>query len=172
MDTSQRISRAKQPRTVVAGPYGHPFHPIAVTIPIGAWISSIVFDIVALASDEPAAFVAGANVLIVIGLVGAVVAAVLGLMDLSQLTAGTPARRVALTHMTLNLSVTALFVVSLILRLTGDADDLSILGFILSIVAVLVLGVSGYLGGKLAYRYGVRVADEDTQEEGFRRTAT
>jgi uncharacterized membrane protein len=30
------------------------------------------------------------------------------------------------------------------------------------------LGLSGYLGGKLAYRYGVRVADEGVQEEGFR----
>ncbi len=28
--------RAKRPRTVLAGPYGHPFHPILVTIPIGA----------------------------------------------------------------------------------------------------------------------------------------
>ena len=30
-----------------------------------------------------------------------------------------------------------------------------------------MLGVSGFLGGKLAYRYGVRVADEATQAEGF-----
>ncbi|MGW3205659.1 hypothetical protein [Streptomyces sp. NPDC001135] len=29
------------------------------------------------------------------------------------------------------------------------------------------LGFSGFLGGKLAYRYGVRVADEATQAEGF-----
>jgi hypothetical protein len=28
--------------------------------------------------------------------------------------------------------------------------------------------VSGYLGGKLVYRYGVRVADESTQSEGYR----
>jgi hypothetical protein len=27
--------------------------------------------------------------------------------------------------------------------------------------------VSGYLGGKLAFRYGVRVAEETTQAEGF-----
>ncbi|WP_159424481.1 hypothetical protein [Streptomyces sp. 3214.6] len=26
---------------------------------------------------------------------------------------------------------------------------------------------SGFLGGKLAYRYGVRVADESTQAEGY-----
>jgi hypothetical protein len=38
---------AKQPRTVLAGPYGHPFHPILVTVPIGAWVASVVFDIVA-----------------------------------------------------------------------------------------------------------------------------
>ncbi|MEV3979768.1 hypothetical protein [Nonomuraea sp. NPDC049758] len=28
----------------------------------------------------------------------------------------------------------------------------------------------GYLGGKLAFRYGVRVAGEDTQAEGFTTT--
>jgi len=32
---------------------------------------------------------------------------------------------------------------------------------------VAALGLSGYLGGKLAFRYGVRVADEATQAEGF-----
>jgi uncharacterized membrane protein len=26
---------------------------------------------------------------------------------------------------------------------------------------------SGYLGGRLAYRYGIRVADENTQAEGY-----
>ncbi|MBF6204827.1 hypothetical protein IU483_11950 [Streptomyces gardneri] len=30
------------------------------------------------------------------------------------------------------------------------------------------LAVCGYLGGKLAYRYGVRVADETTRAAGFR----
>ncbi len=35
----------KEPVSIVAGTYGHPIHPILVTIPIGAWISSLVFDI-------------------------------------------------------------------------------------------------------------------------------
>jgi uncharacterized membrane protein len=30
-----------------------------------------------------------------------------------------------------------------------------------------VVGVSGFLGGELAYRYGVRVADEETQRTGY-----
>ncbi|MGW4134278.1 hypothetical protein [Amycolatopsis japonica] len=39
--------------------------------------------------------------------------------------------------------------------------------FVLSAAAFVALAVSGYLGGKLAYRYGVRVAAESTQAEGF-----
>jgi hypothetical protein len=45
------MQRAKQPRSPLAGAYGHPVHPILVTIPIGAWTSSIVLDIVAFTSD-------------------------------------------------------------------------------------------------------------------------
>jgi len=39
---------------------------------------------------------------------------------------------------------------------------------VISIVALALLSISGWLGGKLSYRYGVRVADEGTQDEGFR----
>ncbi|MFL6055426.1 MAG: hypothetical protein ACJ72W_21365 [Actinoallomurus sp.] len=36
---------AKQPvSAALAGPYGHPFHPILVTLPIGAWVASLVFE--------------------------------------------------------------------------------------------------------------------------------
>ncbi len=38
----------------------------------------------------------------------------------------------------------------------------------LSAVSVAVLAVSGFLGGRLAYRYGFRVADETAQAEGYR----
>lgn len=160
--------RAKQPRTALAGPYGHPFHPILVTIPIGAWIASVVFDIIGLASDDPDPYVRGAWILIVIGLAGALLAAIWGLLDYAQLARSTVARRTATIHMALNLGVTALFVVNLLVRLSADQDEVSVIGFILSIVGIAALGVSGWLGGKLAYRYGVRVADERTQMEGFR----
>ena len=160
--------RAKRPRSAIAGPYGHPFHPILVTIPIGTWAASLVFDIIGLASDDPAPFVVGARVLILIGIVGAVLAAAIGLVDYAQLARGTAARQTATVHMALNLGVTVLFLVNLLLRWSADDDEVSIVGFILSIVALGALGGSGWLGGKLAYHYGVRVADERTQAEGFR----
>ena len=33
--TGLTLHRAKQPTNPAAGPYGHPFHPILVTVPIG-----------------------------------------------------------------------------------------------------------------------------------------
>lgn len=32
---------AKRPATPLAGPYGHPLHPVLVTIPIGAWVKGV-----------------------------------------------------------------------------------------------------------------------------------
>lgn len=166
--TSRTLERAKRPRTVLAGPYGHPFHPILVTIPIGAWVASIVFDLMAAFGDEPAAFARGAYWLIVIGIVGALLAAVIGLLDLTVIPRGTKAFRTGLTHMTLNLAVVVLFVVNVVLRGSQGIEDASGAGIALSVVALGLLGLSGWLGGKLAYHYGVRVADEGTQADGFR----
>ena len=93
MSNETALREAKRPRTILAGPYGHPFHALLVTIPIGAWVASFVFDIVSVAADDAESFGRGALWLIGIGLVGAVVAAAVGLMDLSGLTRGTRVRR-------------------------------------------------------------------------------
>jgi uncharacterized membrane protein len=66
-----RLREAKHPVTRLAGPYGHPFHPILVTVPIGAWVASFVFDLASRLSGEPGVFAKGAFWLIGLGLVGA-----------------------------------------------------------------------------------------------------
>ncbi|MFD1210620.1 DUF2231 domain-containing protein [Arthrobacter sp. GCM10027362] len=165
-DSTQQ--RAKRPRTALAGPYGHPFHPSLIPIPIGAWIASLVFDLAAFITGETTVFERGALWLIGIGIIGALAAAVFGFLDFSQLERGTKAHRTGLIHMSLNLAVTALFVAGFLVRLGIGYDRVSIAGFIISLVALALLSASGYLGGELAYRYGVRVADEQTQQrEGF-----
>jgi len=162
---------AKHPKTALSGPYGHPFHPLMVTLPIGAWVASVVFDIVALASSEKEdVFAEGAYWLIGIGVIGAVLAALFGVMDLLTIPRGTPAFRTGLTHMALNLTVVVLFVVGFAVRAGQGYEEASVPGFVLSLIALALLGVSGGLGGKLAYRYGVRVATEETQSEGFQRS--
>jgi len=162
--------QAKHPVTVVAGPYGHPFHPILVTVPIGAWIASFIFDVVSRTADQGADFARGAYWLIGIGIIGALVAALFGLMDLLAIPARTRAKRVGLTHLTLNLVVVAMFVASFVWRANRDAYRPTSAGlFVLSAVALAGLAVSGWLGGMLAYRFGVRVADEQAQLDGYLR---
>jgi uncharacterized membrane protein len=140
-----------------------------ITVPIGAWLASVIFDIIALANAvEEAAFATGAYWLIGIGIVGAVLAAVFGLIDLSTIARGTKAFRTGLTHMILNLTVVVLFAVSFAVRASQGHEQANTTGFILSLIALALLGVSGWLGGMLAYHYGVRVATEETQSEGFR----
>lgn len=163
-DTAMRA--AKRPRTILAGPYGHPFHSLLITIPIGAWTASFVFDIVGAITGDWAAFATGAQWLIAIGIVGAVFAAITGLLDFSKLTPQTKARRMATFHMLINTVVLVLFAINWAVRAAAPGEP-STVGIVLSVIALLGLGVSGFLGGELAYRFGVRVADEDTQRAGY-----
>ena len=169
MTTPARSDNAKRPRKPLAGPYGHPFDAILVTVPIGAWIASLVFDIASRISDDDAEmFAEGAYWLIAIGILGALAAAIFGLMDLLTIPRGTAAFTTGLTHMGLNLAVVVIFVVNFFIRKSDGYESVKPLHLTLTIIAILLLGASGWLGGKLAYRYGVRVADETTQAEGFR----
>lgn len=159
--------QAKRPITRLAGPYGHPIHPMLIPVPIGAWVASFVFDLASRATAEPQVFATGAFWLVGLGILGALVAALFGFMDLLTIPRGTRAFTNGIWHMSLNLTVTALFVVSFFLR-QGTLEGPVPPGIVwLSVVALLLLSVSGWIGGRLAYHYGVRVADEAEQSQGF-----
>jgi len=165
--------RAKEPvSAVLVGPYGHPFHPILVTVPIGAWVCSLVFDLASFVVDSPDALVEGARWLIAIGVLGAIAAGGIGFLDYVLIPTGTPAHRTAFTHLVLNLAIIVAYALNFVWRLGEDDGHTAIGPLILSIVALAALGVSGYLGGKLAYHYGVRVASETKQAEGFVKTVS
>src|SRR5690349_8903896 len=67
-------------------------------------------------------------------------------------------KRIALMHMSINLTVVALYVVNYWMRahdLQADAQNMA--PFWLSLAAVAMLVVSGWLGGKMIYVHGVAV---------------
>lgn len=167
------IRPAKQPvSAALAGPYGHPVHPILVTVPIGAWVSSLVFDIGSRIVGGPGFLTQGSVWLIAIGVIGALLAAMVGFLDLLAIPTRTPAFRTGLVHMSLNLVVAGAYIGNFFWRYAGYGrpDPVAIGPLVLSAVSLAALAVSGYLGGKLAYRYGVRVAEETTQAEGYQAT--
>lgn len=167
----EAMAQAKRPITGLAGRYGHPLHPALVALPIGAWLASICFDIASHLVAEPAALAEGSRWLIGLGVLGAVAAAMVGFLDLLGLPPGTRVFRVALWHMSLALTATAGYGAGFGLRGAEPAAPVPVGLLALSAGALLILGAAGYLGGDLAYRYGVRVADQATQAEGYQPAA-
>ena len=164
------MRRAKQPvSALLAGPYGHPFHPMLVTVPIGAWFVSLGFDIASHLVSNPGFLARGSQWLIAVGVVGAIAAGLVGFLDLAAIPGGTVAFRTACTHMSINLLVTTGYAANFAWRYHEHADRASVgAGMIaLSASCATALSVSGYLGGKLTYRYGVRVATEVSQADGY-----
>lgn len=162
MSTDSRSTPSRD-LTRWSGPRGHPFHPILVTVPIGAFVSSLVFDILTHTRAHGLPYlVDGAYWLIGVGLVAALIAAVFGLIDLWAIPRRTPAFGVGLRHLALNLTALTLFLAGFIWRATDHLElDKTRWGQLaLSAVAVGVVAVSVWLGGTLVYRMGVRVVPD------------
>lgn len=172
--THAGLQQIKDPATPLAGPYGHPFHPIAVTIPIGTWAASLLFDLASHRSEEPRVFARGSAELVKTGLVGGAAAAFLGFLDYQKIPKKSAAGVVATTHLALNATTIALYALNLAQRRrrlgAARTRDAAVAGneIGLSLLALGLLGASGWLGGMLSYHFGVRVADESTQLEGLR----
>ena len=151
----------------------HPVHPMLVVFPIGLWVAALVFDITYAASGNPVwrtlAFynIAG-------GIIGALAAAIPGLVDYADIQGR--ARRIATWHMLINFGVVAVFAVNWLLRTRWGTRFVSAdswVPFALTIIGVIALGISGWLGGEMVYveRVGVRDATDRRQEEIRRRVA-
>jgi uncharacterized membrane protein len=151
--------------SVLSGPEGHPLHPFVVPLPAGAFASSLVFDILTWTRPgELPWLVDGAWWLIGVGLIGAGVAAVFGVLDLLRIPRGTRPWRIALAHSALNVVVAALFLIGYAWR-AGDhvALDRTRSGQLtLSAAAVGLLVVAVLLGQTLTYRFGARVDQRAT----------
>ena len=133
----------------------HPIHPMLVALPIGLWVTALVFDIIYAATGRPSMRTA-AFWNVGAGVIGALLAAIPGFVDWLSLTGR--AARIGTYHMLLNLGAVALFAVNWFVRTRVDAD--SPWPLVLSIVGVIGVAVSGWLGGELVYVHRVGVEEE------------
>lgn len=131
---------------------GHPIHPMLVTIPIGLWVFSLICDFAYLGTDD-ARWAVTAYFTLGGGIVGALIAAAPGLLDLLGLR-DPRAVRIGTYHLVLNLAIVAVQAWSFWLRMQ-DGGYPDVLPRAISIVAVVALVISGWLGGHLVHVLGV-----------------
>jgi len=134
---------------------GHPIHPMLIVFPLGLLATSLIFDIVGLSSSNPFWFQVSFW-MIAAGVIGGLLAAVFGLIDWLAIPRNTRAWNIGLWHGTGNVAVTMLFIASWLLRRPDPADP-GMGAIVLSVVAVLLALVTGWLGGELVDRLGVGV---------------
>jgi uncharacterized membrane protein len=124
-----------------------------IVFPVGLFIFSLVCDLIGLRSADPETWAVVAFYAMVGGFIGALAAAIPGLIDLLSL-AEQKVKKIALTHMSLNLLAVALYAANIWLRWNSGESGTTLL---LSVLGVAVLAVSGWLGGEMVHRHGVGV---------------
>jgi uncharacterized membrane protein len=128
---------------------GHPIHPMVVTFPIGCFVAAIVCDIISIWAG-PVFWAPMATWLILFGVLGAVFAAFFGFVDYLTAPMTADAKNIAAWHMTLNIAVIVIFGVACAVRFH---DHASVAGYALTVLGIILLAISGTLGGDVAHRH-------------------
>jgi uncharacterized membrane protein len=146
----------------------HPLHPMLIVFPVGLWIFSLVCDLFYLGGGSPEVWSGMALYTMIGGFIGALMAAVPGFIDFLALKEAR-VRALAITHMSINLVLVVLYAVNIWLRVSDPAS----LGLpiVMSLLSVLMLGVSGWLGGEMVHvhQVGVEPAPPARLPEGVAR---
>lgn len=146
---------------------GHPVHPILIPFPIALWSTSFATDVVFYFFRNPSLILIS-KFMLAAGCLGAVAAAVPGIIDwLSIKDPGV--KRIANWHARLNIIALIVFAISLYLRMSTGAHWVNYslrIPVLLSFLGVILISISGWLGGELAYKHGVGVSPQhDSREE-------
>ena len=141
--------------------FGHPVHPLLTHLAIGGFVLSFAFDLTGLFALDPDPWIGLALYAMYAGIVGVLLAAIPGVVDLVSLPAGRD-RNAAITHMVINLVVVTLFLVNALLRVM-HVHNFPV-PIALSLATVVLLMGSGWLGEQLCAEHGVEAASHDPEQ--------
>jgi uncharacterized membrane protein len=126
-----------------------------IVFPIGLLTTAVIFDVIQIATDNPK-WGEVSFWMISAGLIGGLLSALFGVIDWLGIPRGTRAKRIGLFHGFGNAFVLLLFGMSWFSRLGAPSQTTPMaVGF--GIVGVVLLFVTGWLGGELIGRLGVSV---------------
>lgn len=138
-------------RIIQGRPFGHPLHPMIVHLPIGLWVLSFALDVLGWLGID--GLIRPAFYALLAGLAFAVLAAVTGFADYTDVRKDHPTRPTATKHMLLNVAAVVVFGVSALYRIHQSQPDW--LPTALSAIGVILVSISGYLGGVMVYDDGL-----------------
>ncbi len=141
---------------------GHPVHPMLIPFPIALWVFSLVADVIYLWRGNPVWRDWIAFYTLLGGIIGGALAAVPGFIDWLSLK-DREVVKIANWHARLNVIALLIFVASFYLRTTSGAGLVGgshTVPFALSVVGVILITISGWLGGELVFRHGVAVDEQ------------
>jgi uncharacterized membrane protein len=150
----------------------HPIHPALVTIPIGAFVLAFIGDI-ATSEVKTQFWYSFALCCLGIGILGALLAAIFGFIDYFSVPMTPQVKKLATSHMVLNLTAVALYIGSFSLRMNNAAflTGRWTLVIALEVLGLLILASSGWIGGQMAYVHRVGVLENTERETPSTRRA-
>jgi uncharacterized membrane protein len=137
----------------------HPIHPMIIAFPIALWVFAFIAYLVHHGTNSTSWWIV-AMYCTAAGLIGGVGAAIPGFIDFLTLSPSRT-RTVATWHLILNATILILLAVAFFMRLAGNTSSTPL---ILTIIGIVLLFVSGWLGGSLVYVHSVGVASEPSEE--------
>jgi len=148
---------------------GHPIHPILVSFPIAFFVGTLIMDIVSLSTGRDDL----QNISMFLearGIIFGLLAAVPGFIDfLFTVPPNSSGKKRAATHGILNVAMVAIFSTAFLLRYYESASLIWIT--LLEGVGVILLMISGWLGGTLVFRnqigVDIRYADAGKWDEKY-----
>ena len=150
----------------------HPVHPMLIPFPIALWVFSLVADVIYLWRGNPIWKNWIAFYTLLAGIIGAAAAAVPGLIDWLSIT-DRAVVKLANWHARLNVIALVVFCADFYLRTTRGASWVGgslTIPLLLSVVGIVLIGISGWLGGEMVYVHGVAVEPQHDAGAGARET--
>jgi uncharacterized membrane protein len=152
----------------------HPVHPMLIPFPIALWVFSLIADVIYLWRGNPVWRDYIAFYTLMGGTIGGAMAAVPGIIDWLSLE-DREVVKIANWHARLNVIALLVFASSFYLRTTSGAGLVTgsyAIPVGLSLFGVILISISGWLGGEMVFKHGVGVNRKTEVEPRNRPNAT
>lgn len=144
---------------------GHPIHPMLIPFPFALWFFSLIADAIYFLIDPNPTWNTVAFYALAGGIVGAVMAAVPGIIDYFSIK-DEKVSKIAGWHARLNVLALLIFAASFYLRTASGSKmvDASLtIPVLLSVLGAILISISGWLGGEMVFKH--RIAVEEPYHE-------